>query len=80
MLVLLVGQFVRPVLIANLIAWPISWMLMRGWLAGFDQRIALSPRYFAAATAGSLIISVLTVLGQAWRVARAEPALALRHE
>ncbi len=79
-LVLLVGQFVRPVLIANLIAWPIAWMLMRGWLAGFDQRIALSPRYFAAATAGSLIVSVLTVLGQAWRVARAEPALALRHE
>jgi putative ABC transport system permease protein len=79
-LVLLVGQFVRPVLIANVIAWPIAWAVMRGWLAGFDQRIALSPLYFLAASAGALLIAMGTVLGQAWRVARAEPARALRYE
>lgn len=79
-LLLLVGQFIRPVLIANLIAWPIAWMAMRAWLAGFDQRIALSPGYFIAATVAALAISILTVLGQAWRVARAEPGRALRYE
>ena len=36
---LLVWQFSRPVLIANLIAWPIAWWLMRDWLNGFDARI-----------------------------------------
>ncbi|MGI4744768.1 MAG: FtsX-like permease family protein [Janthinobacterium lividum] len=79
-LLLLVGQFIRPVLIANVIAWPIAWVAMRGWLSGFDQRIALSPAYFVAATVAALAISIFTVLGQAWRVARAEPGRALRYE
>ncbi len=79
-LLLLVGQFIRPVLLANLIAWPIAWAVMRSWLARFDQRIGLSPGYFLAATLAALAISVITVLGQSWRVARAEPARALRHE
>jgi putative ABC transport system permease protein len=77
---LLVGQFLRPVLLANLVAWPLAWIAMRSWLAGFDQRIALSPFYFLAATALTLAISVATVAGQAFAVARAEPAKALRHE
>jgi putative ABC transport system permease protein len=79
-LLLLVGQFVLPVLLANLIAWPVAWAVMRSWLAGFDQRIALSPLYFAAVTLAALAISVLTVAGQVWRVARSEPARALRYE
>jgi putative ABC transport system permease protein len=79
-LMLLVGQFVRPVLIANLIAWPIAFLAMRSWLSGFDQRIAISPLYFLAAGGGAALIAVLTVLGQAWHVARAEPARALRYE
>ncbi|GLU24676.1 hypothetical protein SLE2022_405830 [Rubroshorea leprosula] len=44
---LLVFQFMRPVLLANLVAWPLAWAAMRTWLAGFDDRIALSPLYFA---------------------------------
>src|SRR4029078_5355609 len=40
---LLVWQFSRPVIVANLIAWPIAWWLMRDWLNGFDERIALNP-------------------------------------
>jgi putative ABC transport system permease protein len=79
-LMLLVGQFVRPVLIANFIAWPIAYVGMRSWLSGFDQRITISPLYFLAAGGGALIIALLTVLGQAWSVARAEPARALRYE
>ena len=77
---LLIGQFLRPVLIANLIAWPLAWLAMRNWLSGFDQRIGLSPLYFIAATLLTLVIAVGTVAGQAFAVARAEPAKALRHE
>jgi len=79
-LLLLVGQFVRPVLLANLIAWPLAWAAMRFWLAGFDQRVELSPLYFLAAGGGALAIAILTVVGQAVRVAGAEPAKALRYE
>jgi putative ABC transport system permease protein len=77
---LLIGQFLRPVLIANVVAWPLAWWVMHGWLSGFDQRIALTPTYFLAATALTLLVAVGTVAGQAYAVARAEPAKALRHE
>jgi putative ABC transport system permease protein len=77
---LLVGQFLRPVVLANLIAWPVALWAMSAYLAGFEQRISLSPAYFLAATALTLLIAVATVAGQAYAVARAEPAKALRHE
>jgi len=77
---LLIGQFLTPVILANLIAWPLAWWAMSGYLSGFDQRISLSPAYFLAATGLTLAIAVLTVGGQAYAVARAEPAKALRHE
>jgi putative ABC transport system permease protein len=79
-LLLLIFQFIRPVLIANLIAWPIAWAAMRGFLSGFDQRISLSPLYFLAVGVAAMGISVVTVLGQAVMVAGAEPAKALRYE
>lgn len=77
---LLVGQFLRPVLIANLIAWPLAYVAMRTWLAGFDDRVALSLLYFVGASALALTIAVLTVLGQSLRASRAAPAWALRHD
>jgi putative ABC transport system permease protein len=77
---LLVGQFLRPVLIANLFAWPLAYGAMRTWLAGFSDRIALSPLFFVAATLLSLAIALVTVIAQSLRAARATPAWALRHE
>jgi putative ABC transport system permease protein len=77
---LLVATFLRPVLIANLIAWPLAWVAMQRWLSGFDDRIALTPWYFLLASTLAVLIAIITVLGQSWRVARAEPARALRYE
>ncbi|MBD8678939.1 ABC transporter permease [Sphingomonas sp. CFBP 13720] len=77
---LLIGQFLRPVLLANLVAWPLAFVAMRTWLAGFDDRIALSPLYFAGASLLATAIAVLTVLGQSLRASRAAPAWALRHD
>ncbi len=76
---LLVGQFLRPVVIANVIAWPLAFFAMRRWLSGFDDRMALSPAFFMGATVLAIAIAALTVFGQAWRVARAAPAKALRN-
>lgn len=74
---LLLVQFLKPVLLANVIAWPIAWFAMSHWLGGFDDRIILSPIYFVVASAIALVIAAATVASQAWRVARAEPARAL---
>ncbi len=77
---LMIGQFLRPVLLANLIAWPLAFLAMRLWLAGFDNRIALSPVYFIGASLLAIGIAVLTILGQSLRASRAAPAWALHHD
>ena len=77
---LLVAQFLRPVLIANVIAWPLAFFAMRRWLAGFDDKVALSPAFFVGASVLAVLIAACTVFAQAWRVARAAPATALRNE
>jgi putative ABC transport system permease protein len=77
---LLVWQFSRPVIIANIIAWPIAWWMMRDWLNGFDQRIPLTPVPFVIAAAIALGIAIATVVGHAVKVARANPIHALRYE
>jgi putative ABC transport system permease protein len=77
---LLVWQFSRPVLVANLIAWPVAWWVMRDWLNGFEQRITLGPTPFLVAAAIALGIAIATVVGHAVRVARANPIHALRYE
>ena len=77
---LLVWQFSRPVLIANIIAWPVAWWLMRDWLDGFANRIDLGPVWFIAAGALAAIIAAATIISHALRVARQSPALALRYE
>ena len=77
---LLVWQFSRPVILANIIAWPIAWWMMRDWLNAFDQRITLTPVPFVIAAAIALGIAVATVVGHAVKVARANPIHALRYE
>ncbi len=77
---LLVWQFSRPVLVANIIAWPIAWWMMRDWLNTFDQRITLGPIPFVVAALIALSIAVVTVVGHAMKVARSNPIHALRYE
>ena len=77
---LLVWQFSQPVLIANLIAWPVAWWLMRDWLDGFDARIDLGPLWFIGAGVLAAGIAAATIIGHALKVARSSPAAALRYE
>jgi putative ABC transport system permease protein len=75
-----VWQFARPVLWANLIAWPCAYLLMRHWLDGFGHHVSLGPLSFLAAGAAVLFIALVTVLSHALMVARAKPVAALRYE
>ncbi len=77
---LLVWQFSKPVLIANVIAWPLAYLAMRYWLTGFDDRIALTPLPFIAAGSIALLIAIVTVASHAIRIAAANPIHALRYE
>ncbi len=77
---LLLWQFTRPVLWANLIAWPAAFWAMDHWLHGFAYRVDLPLWLFLAATAAAVLIAWATVSAHAWLVARARPVSALRYE
>ncbi len=77
---LLVWQFSKPVVVANLIAWPVAWWLMRDWLNGFADRISLHPGWFLGAGLLAMLIAAATIISHAIKVARANPVFALRYE
>ncbi|HYI40118.1 MAG TPA: FtsX-like permease family protein [Allosphingosinicella sp.] len=77
---LLAWQFSKPVVLANLIAWPVAWWAMRDWLNGFDARIDLGPGPFLMAGILALAIALGTIAGHAVKVARLNPIHALRYE
>jgi putative ABC transport system permease protein len=77
---MLLWQFSIPVLIANLIAWPVAYYYLHGWLESYAYRVSLSPLYFIGVGLAALIIAWATVFVHAQRVARANPIHALRYE
>jgi len=79
-ILLLSREYTKWVLIANIIAWPLSYFVMRSWLQDFDYRISLSWHIFALSAVLSLLIAQLTVSFQAFKAARTNPMDCLRYE
>jgi putative ABC transport system permease protein len=77
---MLLWQFSIPVLVANLIAWPVAYYYLHHWLEGYAYRISLSPFYFIAAGVTALVIAWATVIVHAAQVAKTNPIHALRYE
>ena len=77
---MLLRDFSKPVLIANLIAWPLGYLAAQTYLRVFIQRIPITPLPFVASLAIVLVIAWAAVGSQAWRAARANPATVLRFE
>jgi len=73
-------QFARPVLWANVVAWPLAYIGMHRWLEGFAYHVDLNPLVFVAASMLALLIALATVSGHALMVARTRPVEALRYE
>ncbi|MGA7541236.1 MAG: FtsX-like permease family protein [Steroidobacteraceae bacterium] len=77
---LMLWRIAAPVLVANVIAWPVAYLYLRHWLDGYAYRIALNPVYFVAAGAVALLIAWATVYANTLRLARTSPVHALRYE
>ncbi|NUM74599.1 ABC transporter permease [candidate division KSB1 bacterium] len=77
---LLSKDFVKLVLAANLVAWPVAYFAMNRWLQDFAYRVNIGWWVFALAGGAALLIALLTVSLQAIKAALANPVEALRYE
>jgi putative ABC transport system permease protein len=77
---MLAGEFLRWVILANLIAWPVAWIIMTRWLQRFAYRttVGLWPLGLVALLA--LAIALATVSYKAIRSATANPVDSIRYE
>ena len=77
---LLSKDFLKLVLIGNMVAWPLAYFLMKQMLQNFAYRIQIGADIFLLATGLSLIIACCTVSYQSVKAALANPVEALRYE
>ncbi len=73
-------SFLILVLAANLVSWPIAYVLTKKWLYGFAYRIDMPFWPFVIATLSSVIIAIFTVSLQARKAAVNNPVDALKYE
>ena len=79
-IVLLTRDFVWLVFLANIIAWPLGWLLMNNWLKDFAYRIHIGWVVFIGAGAAAFIIALTTISIQAIKAALTNPIKSLRTE
>jgi putative ABC transport system permease protein len=77
---LLSKDFVVLVLVSCILASPLAFYYLNGWLQQYDYRISLSPVVFVLAAVAAIIITILTISFQAIRAALANPVNSLRSE
>jgi putative ABC transport system permease protein len=79
-LTLLNKDFIKLVAIANIIAFPLAYIIINQWLSAFEYRVTISFLPFALAIVISVLIAILTVSIQSIKVAKANPVDALKYE
>ncbi|MDX2246816.1 MAG: FtsX-like permease family protein [Bacteroidia bacterium] len=77
---LLIKEFVILLLVASLIAWPITYYFMNGWIEAFIYRTNIEIEAFITATILALLIAIGTTGFRAMKAALANPAQSLRDE
>ncbi|MEM1215336.1 MAG: FtsX-like permease family protein, partial [Bacteroidota bacterium] len=73
-------DFVGIIVVAIFLATPLAYWLAQRWLTDFAYRISLSWTVFAVAGLVALLIAIVTIAGQSWRAATANPVDALQRE
>ena len=77
---MLTKDFIKLVLIANIFAWPITYLVAKNWLSNFSYQIDMPILPFVFATLLAVIIALLTVSTQAYIAANSDPVDALKYE
>jgi hypothetical protein len=79
-LVLLSKEFVRLVIVAFVLATPLTWFFMNQWLQTFAYKVDISWVIFLAGFVAIVVIVLMTIAYRALLAARANPAITLRTE
>jgi putative ABC transport system permease protein len=77
---LLAGDFIKLVLIAIIIATPVSWYVMNKWLQDFAYKISIGWMVFLVSGIVAVLIALLTISFQTIKAALANPVKSLRTE
>jgi len=75
---LLSGHFLKLVILANIVAWPLAWYAMHKWLNNFAYRINIDWYVFALVALASILIALVTISLQSVKAAVANPVKSLR--
>lgn len=77
---LFIRDFARLILIGNVVAWPIAYLVMASWLEDFAYATTLSFDVFFVGAAIAMGVGLLSISGQIWKAARMNPATTLRSQ
>ena len=77
---LLSKSFIGPVIISNVIAWPLAWLALNRWMQDYAYRVAISWWVFVLAGVGALLIALVTVSFLTIKAATGNPVESLRVE
>jgi len=77
---MLAKEFLRWVLLANLIASPIAYVISERWLRGYAYRISLGSSAFVLALAATLGVAILTISRQTLKTSRINPSRCIKYE
>jgi ABC-type antimicrobial peptide transport system permease subunit len=79
-IVLFMKEFLWVILVAGLIACPVAWFIMHGWLSDYAYRISLTATPFIISVAGLALITALLIAVQTIKAGTDNPVKSLRTE
>ena len=77
---LLSKEFARLIVIATLLAMPVTYLVIQGWLESYAFHIELEPILFALPAGIVVLIALLTILSRTFQITKTEPVNVLRNE
>jgi putative ABC transport system permease protein len=80
LLTLIWWSFIKLVIIATLIAWPISYYLTTDWLNNFAYKVSISPWIFISAAAAGIVLAIISIGYITYNATKQNPVVALKYE
>ena len=79
-IILLSREFMKWVVLANVIAWPVGYFAMKSWLRSFAYKTSLTVSMFLGAGLAAFLIAAAVISFQTYKAASANPADSIRYE